>query len=169
MNEQGIAEMSMWRKLIHGAAYGLAFGGMLLLIPMMLLTTGDVIGRAVWSRPIPGTVELSSYMLAVFVLAGVAFTQKVKAHVNVTMLLDRMPARTSTVINICTTILSLLIIAVLTWQGYVVGMEETSVSDQLRIPQWPFRLLVFLGAALLWLELLLDLVDEFKKLFGRKS
>jgi TRAP-type C4-dicarboxylate transport system permease small subunit len=145
MHQQDIVGMSMWRKLIHGAAYGMAFGGMVLLVPMMLLTTGDVIGRAFWSRPIPGTVELSSYMLAVFILAGVAYTQRVKAHVNVTMLLDRMPERVSDVINICTTILSLVIIGVLAWQGWVVGMEETTVSDQLRVPQWPFRLLVSLG------------------------
>jgi hypothetical protein len=34
----------------------------------------------------------------------------------------------------------------------------------LRIPQYPFRLLVAVGGFLLWLELVIDLVDSVRKL-----
>lgn len=137
---------------------------MLLLIPMMLLTAGDVIGRAVWARPIPGAVEISSYMLAVFILLGVAYTHQVKGHVRVAMLVSRLPEGAGLILDIITTLLSLFIVFILAWQGWAVGIEERSVSDMLRIPQFPFRLLVSVAGLFLCLELLIDLSASVGKL-----
>ena len=141
--------------------------GMFLLIPMMLLTAADVIGRAVWTRPIPGAVELSSYMLNVFILLGVAYTHQAKGHVRVSMLISRLPEQAETILDIIATLLSLFILAILAWQGWVVGIEEVSVSDMLRIPQMPFRLLVSLAGLFLCLELLIDLSASVGKLIRR--
>ncbi len=145
----------------------MSYIGMILLIPMMLLTSAEVVGRAVWSRPIPGTMELSSYMLAIFILLGIAYTHQVRGHVRVTMLVSRLPRKWGIALDVITTLLSLFIIAVMTWQGWVVGIEERTVSDMLRVPQFPFRLLVSLGGLLLFLELLLELGDNLKKFVRR--
>ena len=155
------------RKWIQRATLYVSYLGMILLIPMMLLTSVDVVGRAVWSRPIYGTVELSSYMLAIFILLGVAYTHQVKGHVRVSMLLSRIPRRAGLVLEVITILLSLFIVALLAWQGWVVGMEERAVSDMLRVPQRPFKLLVAVAALLLWLELLIDLFTTMKEL-GRR-
>jgi TRAP-type C4-dicarboxylate transport system permease small subunit len=137
---------------------------MLLILPLMLLTSADVIGRAAWTRPIPGIVELSSYMLDIFILLGVAYTQQVKGHVRVTMLTSHLPPRGQLLLEIVVTLLSLFIMALLAWQGWIVGMEETAVSDMLRIPQRPFKLLVGVAAFLLCLELTVDLATAFAAL-----
>ncbi|MBW1716092.1 MAG: TRAP transporter small permease [Deltaproteobacteria bacterium] len=155
------------RKGIQRADFYICSVGMVLLIPMMLITAGDIIGRAVWSRPIPGAVELSSYMLAVFILLGVAYTHQVKGHVRVTMLVSRLPERAGLLLDAMTTILSLFMISILAWQGWVVGIEERTVSDMLRVPQLPFRLLVSVAGVLLCLELLIDLADSLRKLVRR--
>ncbi|KMY68077.1 C4-dicarboxylate ABC transporter substrate-binding protein [Desulfocarbo indianensis] len=147
------------KELIQRITKGVGYVGMFLLIPMMLLISTEVTTRFVWDRPIPGTLELSSYMLSIFVLLGIAYTQQAKGHVRVTMLTTRLPRRLRLVLEMLTTILSLVIIAVLAWQGWVVGMEERAVSDMLRIPQLPFRLLVSVAGFLLALELLIDLVE----------
>ena len=155
------------RKWIQRATLYVSYLGMILLIPMMLLTSADVMGRAVWSRPIYGTVELSSYMLAIFILLGVAYTHQVKGHVRVSMLLSRVPRRAGLVLDVITILLSLFIVSLLAWQGWVVGMEERAVSDMLRVPQRPFKLLVAVAAFLLWLELLIDLFTSMKELVRR--
>ena len=142
----------------------LSFVGMFFLIPMILLTTADVLGRAIWSRPIPGAMELSSYILSIFILLGVAYTHQVKGQVRVTMLVSKLPRRLAVLLEILTTLISLFIISILAWQGWVVGMEEKSVSDMWRIPQLPFRLLVSVAGFFLALELILDLLDLIKKL-----
>ncbi len=71
--------------------------------------------------------------------------------------------------EIITTLLSLFIIGIVVWQGWVEGIGERAVSDMLRIPQYPFRLLVAVGGFLLWLELLIDLLISIGKLKGRES
>jgi TRAP-type C4-dicarboxylate transport system permease small subunit len=152
------------RKFIQKMTFSISFVGMFFLIPMMLLTTGEVVGRAVWSRPIPGSMELSSYMLSIFVLLGIAYTHQVGGHVRVTMLVSRIPVKAALVLQVLTTLLSLFIVGVMAWQGWVVGMEERTVSDMLRVPQFPFRMLVSVAGFFLFLELLLDLGDSIKKL-----
>ena len=111
------------RRVSQRLTYALCFIGMFLLLPMMLLTTADVFGRAVWARPIPGTVELSSYMLAVFVLLGIAYTHQVKGHVRVSILVARIPERAKTFLDVITTLMSLGIIVLLAWQGWVVAVQ----------------------------------------------
>lgn len=152
------------RKLIQRVNLYVCMAGMFLLIPLMLLTTGDVLGRKFISKTIPGTFELSEYMLAVFILLGAAYTQQVKGHVGVDFIINRLSPRIRTLCRIITTILSLFIIAILIWQGWVEGIRERTVSDMLRIPQSPFRLLVAIGGFLLALELMMDLIDFIKKL-----
>jgi TRAP-type C4-dicarboxylate transport system permease small subunit len=152
------------KKWIQRLTLYVSYLGMVLLIPMMLLTTTDVMGRALWSRPIYGTVELSSYMLAIFILLGIAYTHQVKGHVRVTMLTSRLPRRATLALDLVTILLSMFIIGLIAWQGWVVGMEERAVSDMLRVPQRPFKLLVSAAAFLLWLELCIDLFATIKQL-----
>ena len=143
--------------------------GMSLLIPLMLLTTGDVVGRKFFSKTIPGTFEISEYILATFILLGAAYTQQVKGHVGVDFITSRLSPRVRTVCEIITTLLSLFIIAIVIWQGFLEGIGERTVSDMLRIPQYPFRLLVAIGGFLLWLELLIDLIGSIGKLKRREA
>jgi TRAP-type C4-dicarboxylate transport system permease small subunit len=130
----------------------------------MLLTAGEVIGRNLFHRPIAGVVEMSEYLLAVFILLGVAYTQQVKGYVGVSLFLSRLPLRGQMFLNIVSTLLSLFIFVLLAWQGLIVGMEERTVSDMLRVPQYPFRLLVAAAAFLTCLEFLIDLAESFSKL-----
>jgi len=160
-------DLERLRKCVHKASYGACFIGMFLTIPLMLLTVGDVMGRSFFNKPIPGTFELSEYMLAVTVLLGAAYTQQVKGHVGVDFLTSRYPPRTQAVFQALTTLAGLFIISILVWQGYLEGVHEKAVSDQLRIPQWPFKLLVAVGGLLLWLELLLDFIASVRQIAGR--
>ena len=148
------------RGSIKGITRGVSFAGMFLLIPMMLLISVEVVSRWLWRQPVPGTLELSSYMLSVFILLGIAYTQQAKGHVKVTMITSRLPRRVRLFFEMITTLLSLFIICVLAWQGWVVGVEEKAVSDMLRVPQMPFRMLVSVGGFMLALELILDLIDS---------
>lgn len=152
------------RRFIQRVTYYMGMGGMFLLIPMMLLTTFDVIARAFWHKPIMGTVELSSYMLVLFVFAGLAYTQQVKGHVRVTFLVVRLGERARYVLEVVTNLFCIFIVGILVWQGWVVGAEETTVSDMLRIPQRPFRLLLPLAAFLLGAEFLFNLIEALEGL-----
>jgi len=156
------------KKRIQSVNRWISGGGAFFLIPLMLLTTAEVIGRSLFNRPIAGAVELSEYLLSIFILMGLAYAQQVKAHVNVTMFISRLSYQVQVILNLLTTVIGLLIFVILAWQGFVVGIEERTVSDMLRVPQTPFRLLVSVAAFLTCLELLIDLGEAVKKL-GRRS
>ena len=158
----------MWwtktQKVIHRLNFYVCVVGMSFIIPLMLLTTGDIIGRKFFSKTIPGTFEISEYILATFILLGAAYTQQVKGHVGVDFLTSRLSLRVRNVCEIITTLISLFIIAIVIWQGWLEGIRERTVSDMLRIPQYPFRLLVAVGGFLLWLELLINFFNSIGKL-----
>ena len=138
--------------------------GAVFLIPLMLVTAADVVCRNLFNRPIMGVVESSGYLLAVFILLGLGYTEQVKAHVRVAIMTSRLSPRAQLVLNIMTTLVSLFIFSILAWQGLVVGVQERTVSDSLRVPQYPFRLLVAVGAFFVCLELLIDFGDSVRKL-----
>jgi len=155
------------RGLVQLATKRLAQIGMFVIMPMMFLTFADVTVRAVWDRPVSGSLELSSYMLAVFVLLGVAYTHQVRGHVRVEMLLQLLPKRIQAFLDVVTTGLSMFIIAILAMEGFKAGMSETAVSDMLRVPQWPFKSLVAVAGFMLFLELLFDFFDNVARLVRR--
>lgn len=148
-----------FQRIIRRITYVVCAVGMFLAVPLMLITTGDVIGRGFFNKPIPGTLELSEYMLSIIILLGAAYTQQVKGHVGVDFLTKRFSPRIRSIIGMITTLLCMVIITIMVWQGFVEGIHEKTVSDMLRVPQWPFRLLVAVGGLLLWLELLVDLLS----------
>jgi TRAP-type C4-dicarboxylate transport system permease small subunit len=147
----------------------IAGAGALFLIPLMVITALDVISRDVFNYPIPGTTELSQYLLAVFILLGLAYTQQAKAHVAVSMVTSRFPHSVQLILNIVAALSCLLLSCILVWQGWIIGSEEKTVSDMLRVPQYPFRLLVPLAAFLMGFEFLIDVGDSLKKLVRRAS
>ncbi len=169
VEKEGVASMGWLEKMKKGIQTVnrfIAGVGACSLISLMLITSTDVLSRDVFNHPIPGTVELSGYMLAVFILLGLAYAQQVKAHVGVSIITSRLPHHVQYILNIITTLISLFIFSILIWQGLVVGIEERTVSDLLRIPQYPFRLLVAVAAFFVCLEFLMDIGDSVKKLIG---
>ena len=154
----------VFKKTAQRGSYLMAGIGMLFAIPLMLLTTADVVGRDLFSKPIAGTLEVSEYMLAVLILLGAAYTQQVKGHVCVDFFTGRFSRQTRVYFDTLTGVLSLLIVTLLAWQGFVLGFQETAVTDQLRIPKAPFKMLVGIGGTLLWLQLLIDLADHIAKI-----
>jgi TRAP-type C4-dicarboxylate transport system permease small subunit len=157
------------RTLIHKLAYWVCAVGMFMAIPLMLITTADVISRSFFNKPIPGVLEMSEYMLSVIILLGAAYTQQVKGHVWVDFFTVKFSKRTQMVFRVITDVATLFIISIVVYMGFSDAMEEKTVSDMLRIPQWPFKMLVSVGGFLLWLELALDLVDSVGKLAGRET
>jgi TRAP-type C4-dicarboxylate transport system permease small subunit len=157
----------VWKNRIQRVNRLISGIGAFFLIPLMSLTTADVLSRNFFNRPIAGAVEMSEYLLSIFILLGLAYAQQAKAHVGVSLVTSRLSRKSQLILLMITTLISLAIAIVLTWQGLAVGLEERTVSDMLRIPQYPFRLLVAVAAFMTCLELVIDFGMAFAKLTGR--
>jgi TRAP-type C4-dicarboxylate transport system permease small subunit len=156
------------RSIVEKFVRFVATIGMVFVLPLMLITTADVVGRGFFNKPIAGTFELSEYMLAVIILLGAAYTQQVKGHVAVDFLTSRFSNKNQALCQMLVLFLSLFIVTILVWQGFILGIEEKGVTDQLRIPRAPFKILVGIGGCLLWLQLLFDFIDAIAKVVRRE-
>ena len=103
-------------------------------------------------------------MLALFILLGLSYTHQCRAHVRVSLLLDMMPAKVQVLIEIFLSLLSLIMLIILVKEGWIIALEETTVSDMLRIPENPFRMAMVVGCASFALEVLIDIIEHFQKL-----
>lgn len=158
--------MLQFKTAVQKLTRGIAFGAMFLLLPMMFLSATDVTLRKFFTTTVPGTMELSSYMLALFILLGLSYTHQCRSHVRVSFLLDRFPDKAKTVVEIILSFLCLAMLLVLVVEGWIVAVEETTVSDMLRIPETPFRLALVVGSFSFALEVIVDIIDHFKTLRG---
>jgi TRAP-type C4-dicarboxylate transport system permease small subunit len=164
VNSQGLGMLSrigrITKKIIRRLSISANVVGMFILLGMMFLTVGDVLGRNFLNMPIAGTFELSKFMLAIFVLLGIAYTQQVEGNIKITILFSLLPFGVRLYLNSITTFLSLVFFIIIAWQGWEVTLHQYKVgltSDLLKVPVWPFMGLVFVGAVLVCLELAIQL------------
>ena len=143
--------------------------GMGMFMVLMLLGTSDVIGRYVFNRPIMGTLEISQVLMAGMVLLAWAHTQAMRGHVTVQLLIDQYPPRLRAIVNFATLFLSLMFFSLIVWQSAMIAMwhwEEHRAFQTIPIPTAPFEFLVSVGAFVLCLEFLiqmLHLISDMRK------
>ncbi|KJS13759.1 MAG: hypothetical protein VR67_03120 [Peptococcaceae bacterium BRH_c8a] len=159
--------LSAIKEGIQRSTYYVFVVGMFFLVPLMFLTTIDVITRGLFSWPISGAVELSNYMLSIIILTGIAYTHQKKEHATVTFITVKLPHRVQAFLTIITTVFSMFVALVLSWRGWVMasGAQGAITSDVLRIPQFPFLFMITVAGILLFLELLIDFLSSVNCLF----
>jgi TRAP-type mannitol/chloroaromatic compound transport system permease small subunit len=157
-------------NIIHRLT-GWAFSaGMVWVLVMMVLTAVDVTGRYLFSAPVKGSLELSEFMLAVFGMLGMAYTQRMGANVKVRILEKFLPRRAVLALDSLTFALSLGVVLLLVYQSWVMGIEEYhygTTSDSLGVPLYPFHFLLSLASLVLALELLVSLVNSLRGVFAK--
>src|SRR3989304_943515 len=76
--------------LLSLSTAGLNLAGGAALLVMMLLVGADISGRRVLNKPIPGTFEVTEFLIAFVVFFALAYTQKAGGHVRVLVLTSRL-------------------------------------------------------------------------------
>ena len=86
-----------------------------LIIFLMMGTIAEVVMRYFFNRPISWMLEVLAYSLVWITFLGVAWLLKREGHVNMDIFLVRFKPRTRCLVNIITSVLGVLICAVLVW------------------------------------------------------
>ena len=137
---------------------------------MMLITAADVLLRYIFNRPIGGTWELTSYMMAVVVGFGLSYCALVKGLISVEVLTSRFSHRSQAVLNCITYFLSTCFFSLVTWQSilYIKLMFQSNlVSAVLRIPAFPFIAALALGCLVFTVVLLVDFLEYLSQVVNR--
>jgi len=128
---------------------------------MMLLTASDVTLRQV-KIPIMGTDDITAFLMAILVSFGLAYCAIRKGHVRVELIVERLPRRVQAIIDTVTTLLSLGLCTLITWQSFINMVSvytSGATSWTLNIIVFPFAGVVAFGFAWFTLVLLADFLN----------
>ena len=128
---------------------------------MMLLTASDVTLRQ-FKIPIMGTDDITAFLMATLVSFGLAYCAIRKGHVQVEVIVERFPNRAQAIIDTVTTLLSLGLCTLITWQSFVNMVSvytSGATSWTLNIIVFPFAGLVAFGFVWFTLVLLADFLN----------
>jgi TRAP-type C4-dicarboxylate transport system permease small subunit len=152
-------------KVYQSLNLWLGFGGGVVLLGMMLLTTCDVIGRYVFNLPFTGAYEITEGMMVVIVFLFISHTQASKGHISIDFVVMQLPVRWRMAVDILTHLVSLLIVILLTYMSVIRWTELMRINEHtaiLHLPISPFLLIMAFGFLVYSLELLKDVVKLFK-------
>lgn len=137
---------------------------------MMALTCLDVFLRYFFRKPIPGTYEIVSFLGAVAVSFAMAYTLAEKGHVAVSLIVQLFRKRLQGIVETTISVFGIILFALITWQSVLYGIDcqrAGEVSLTLQLPFYPIIYGVALGAGVVCLVLLVDLIDAFAKMKER--
>jgi TRAP-type C4-dicarboxylate transport system permease small subunit len=139
----------------------------LFLIALMLLGTANVTGRFVFDSPITGATEFMRVLMAGSFLLALAITQAKGQHTAMTDIVKRYPPKVRYTIEFIVLLVSLVLFGIMTWRSaMLVGVmwERGDLIQTVRIPEAPFRLLLPVGAFVLCLEFIRQMIHVVAKI-----
>lgn len=121
---------------------------------MMMHVSVDVLGRLIFKYPIPGTLEVVTYLYMVAVVfLPLAMVQRTRQQIIVELFSQLLPKRTLALLDGSMGLLGFGFMLLLTWfsghDAYAQTLiRETAPSELNPVPIWPARWFVTMGAAL---------------------
>lgn len=145
-----------------------AWIGAFAVVALMIHIIADVFLRYFFNSPLPATIEIVSYWWMILVIfPGIAFTQRRKEHVDVTLLTDMMPEVHRAGIRVVARVLTIATVAALAYYGWLAAIEQWHRGEiamgSITILIWPMRFMVPFGMGLFLLQLLVDLYRDIKE------
>jgi TRAP-type mannitol/chloroaromatic compound transport system permease small subunit len=137
---------------------------------LMLVMVYEVFARYIFNSPTIWAMELSSYLMVIFVALGGAYVLKENAHVNVDIVYYRLSDRAKAILDSITFPLFLLFL----YYFFALSAKQavTSVKYMQRsgtiwdVPIWPIKILLAFGVGLVLVQgtgkFIRDLVHAIK-------
>ena len=135
---------------LHRLSAGFAVAGGFVLSSLVVLVVTSILGRAIFSRPVPGDFEIVALGTAVSIFLFLPYCYLQRGNVAVDIFVSRMPPGVQCVMDVLAASLFGLIAALFAWRT-VYGLADTlgnrDISMILGFPVWvvyPFGIASFL-------------------------
>jgi TRAP-type C4-dicarboxylate transport system permease small subunit len=147
-------------RVLDGISQLLAMIAAAALLVMLVLTVGNI-GLRLVATPYYGTFELVALLAIIVNGLALAEAQRVRSHIAIDLFMNKAPTRVQLVVGGVLTVVAIGLFALLAQQMITYGMnlrDQGAVTDSLRLPYWPFSLVLAVGVGGLVLALVNDLV-----------
>ncbi|MDD5101164.1 MAG: TRAP transporter small permease subunit [Syntrophales bacterium] len=144
-----------------------------IIFPMMVLVFFEVGMRYIFGAPTIWTWEFNTQLLMVMGALAAGYGLLTDSHVRVDVFSKLLPFRGRTILNVVTDILTVVVIAWLTWFLIKEAVSST-LSLEHSVTAWapivyPVRIIVAIGFILLTLQAICNLFKNVTSLFVRET
>jgi C4-dicarboxylate transporter, DctQ subunit len=147
----------------------LNFIGVAFIFILMVLTASEIIARYAFNHPIPGYVENVELMMAAIVFLGIAYTQRVEAHIRMDLVISKIRGRFYHIAEVISLLLGLIgfsIIFVSSLQFTLDAYQMGDVTEYLYTPTWPSKLCVPIGSLFLCIRFAIQIIRNLAQAIG---
>ena len=141
------------------------------IVVMMVVGAADVLGVALFRMPVPATFEITELMMVCAVFGGMAYAQAQQKHIRVLFLVRHFSRRVRGVLELVAVLVGVVFFSLLTWRCAVYFWQSWSDGETgtslVKFPLYPSKLIMLIGAALMTLQLLVDLIPVLQAVFRR--
>jgi TRAP-type C4-dicarboxylate transport system permease small subunit len=137
-----------------------------ILVAMMLLTVSDVFLRYILKNPVPDSQEITEYLMICVAFLGMAWVAVKNENITVDLIVPRFSPRVQAIFDSVTYLIGLVVVALISWRGFVEGIAVRQIgmdSLLLKIPEYPFYIVLGFGLAILCLVMLIQFVQHLNK------
>ena len=149
-------------SLLRRACLTFAFLSGIAMLLMMLAGTFDIIGTNVFARPVPAAFEFMAAMMVVVVFFAVSLAQARRAHIRVEVVFQHFPKPVQFFVDILQYSLNTAFYGLIAYFGWAAGIlsfeQGEFASGIMNFPIWPARFALCVGASLMTLVCIYDLV-----------
>ena len=144
-----------------------------MIFAMMMLVMVEVVARYIFNSPFGIADEISAFMLIAIIFVGTAYTWKEKGHIRIDVLVSRLPSRVRVWLRLATLILATAFVPVLIKAYYDLVLRSRRFDWRsehwLRLQlEWP-QLIMFIGAILLFIVMLIELIKSIREITASRS
>ncbi|MBA4721153.1 TRAP transporter small permease [Alloalcanivorax xenomutans] len=121
-------------------------------LSVIAMSLVSLLGRKLWSAPIPGDIEILEMAIAVAVASFMPLCELRDNHIRVDLIAGLLPAGVNRVLLSLSHLLLALVAALLIWRTGLLTLdshEYGSTSTMLAVPLWIPQMLMLPGLALL--------------------
>jgi TRAP-type mannitol/chloroaromatic compound transport system permease small subunit len=143
-------------KIIDAISSLVGNASLWLVFILMIVMVYEVVMRYVFTAPTIWAMELSGYLMLLFVALGGAFVLQQDGHISVDILYCRLSRRAQAVMNVMTSVLFFVFLYyffILTAKQAIVATKSLYTSGTIwNPPIWPINILVAAGVGLVMLQ-----------------
>jgi C4-dicarboxylate transporter, DctM subunit len=143
-----------------------------IIMVMTFLTVIDVFLRYAFRHPLIWNFDLQTVLIVLVVFLGIGYAQYQRKHIMIDVLTTRLSKTNQLWFQFFNDIIFLVFMALIAWQMTLQAWDAWQLDDYIegivRIPIWPAKAAIALGAALLSLTLILNIFQGLQEIIGYK-
>jgi TRAP-type C4-dicarboxylate transport system permease small subunit len=135
----------------------------IVIFAMMMLTTADVAGRALFSKPIKGSFEIVTFLLAILIFCALPLITWDEKHISVRLFDHWIAAPVQRLLALLWAVVMTIIIAVITWRMWVQADLMREGQHITGFLEWPIAPVVYCMSVLSGLTTIILIIQTWQK------